>query len=113
MSEIFTFIGSVLEHEGFIAVYGVVAWFGLHYALDKKKNSKIIFKKWRKDHSSDILITVIIALGMVIFDDEIVDAYNDFAENDIELQRWFYFLPGVVTGRILKWVYKEEKETAV
>ena len=109
--EVVTAIASVIEHEGFMASYGVLAWNGLHYALDKKENPRLTLKAWRKKHSSDILIMVIIALGMVIFDDEIVDAYNDFVEDDITIQRWMYLLPGFVTGRVLKWFYKEKQAT--
>lgn len=111
MNEILAIIGSIFEHEGFMAVYGVIAWTGLHYALDKKNNPKLVFKKWRKEHDTDTLIMMIVALGMVIFDDEIIDAYNSFAEHDIEINRFMYLLPGFVTGRILKWMYKEQNST--
>lgn len=111
VNEIATTIVSVVEHEGFIATYGVVAWNLIHYALDKKKHPRLTFKSWWGKHATDVLIMVIIAFGMVIFDDEIVDAYNDFVEDDITIQRWMYFLPGFVTGRVLKWIYKEKQQT--
>ena len=101
-------IKSIVEHEGFIAAYGVIGWNAIHFGIDKKKDPTLTFKQWRKKHATDIQIMIVVALGMVIFDDELVDMYNDFVEDDITIQRWMYFLPGFLTGRILKWVYKEE-----
>jgi len=112
LSDIAAVVTAIIEHEGFMAAYGVIAWNLIHYALDKKQSPKLTLSTWRKKHATDIQIMIVVALGMVIFDDEIVDAYNDFVEDDITIQRWMYLLPGLVTGRVLKWVYREKKQTS-
>ena len=100
----------VLGHEGFMAVYGIVAWYAFQYKIDLSKHPRMRWKVWKKENGIDIALSCIVGFGFVIFDDELLDMINDFVEDDWSLQKWYYLMPGFATGRILKWIHKEEKE---
>lgn len=107
-SSLWISLGHFLEHEFFMSFYGLFAWFAFNYATRKHKSGgKLPLRRWWRANATDMLLGVIVAYAIVAWDDELIDAYNSFAEQDIELQKWMYFLPGFLTGRIMKWIYKD------
>jgi hypothetical protein len=110
VGNLLTTVGFILEHEFFMSFYGLFAWFAFNWAKRKREMGKRLpFQKWWRENVTDILLGVIVAYAIVAWDDELVEGYNSFVENDITLQRWMYFLPGFLTGRIMKWIFKDSE----
>ena len=108
MGNIMESIGLIAEHEFFMSFYGLLAWFAFNYAKRKKElGNKLPFKVWWRANVTDILLGVIVAYAMVAWDDELIEMYNGFVEDDIVMKRWMYFLPGFLTGRIMKWIFRD------
>ena len=101
-------IEAVLTHEYFLCMYGVLIWYLIFISVEKRiaiKNKKHFDKKkWWKLNSLDVLITFAIAPLVVVFDDEIVDTYNSFAEKDIVLGKLVYLCAGPVFNFLLRFV---------
>ncbi len=104
-------IEAVITHEYFLCFYGVVLWYALLAVIETKFNKKhFVFKDWWKRNVLDIVVTMAIAPLMVVFDDELINLYNDTIEEDLQLGKVFYLLAGpaynivvrLVTGFIKK-----------
>lgn len=79
-------VESIMEHEYFIAVYGVILFYGaiLLYAIRKfkpvkgvgGKMTKFSFKAWRIENTAGFITTLVFAPLVIIMDDEMLDIYN-------------------------------------
>jgi len=102
------------DHPFFLVIGGIVAFFAIKYSLAvSKKGTKITnFKQFRADQLDEFIVTIIISLVFVIFDDEILLLYYQFAKGytplkikgmEIEFANQYYLLFGVAVDR-LYWV---------
>lgn len=95
---------SVFSHEYFLSVYGVLIYYTLILAIEKKlfynkhPKLKFSFKRWKSDNATSFMATILIAPLVIIFDDEIVAVYNGFVEKDIEFSRLIYLCAGPITA---------------
>lgn len=106
-------VGKIFTHEYFMAFYGVLVYYAIVWSLAKnaaeKKKVKFNFKKWRLSITDNVIVTLLIVPIVIIFDDEIVYLYNQFAEQDIVLGKWIYLMAGVLTDLIFRLVQKLRK----
>lgn len=83
-----------LQHEFFIMSAGVIVYFTTAFAIAHEKG-KSDFSRWFQKSKIWILLTYIIGLMCIVWDDEILSAYNAYVENDItQIHRWMYFIAG-------------------
>ena len=93
----------VLEHEYFLVFYGAVGWYLLQWSYDRTKaKNKLPFREWWNGMKDNFLVTVFIAPLVVVFDDEILTMYNNFAEHDIQLGKMIYVCAGPITAFLYK-----------
>lgn len=83
-------ITTILTHEYTLAMYGVVAWQLNKFFMSKKTLRQYHREAWRE--MGQALVWVGIA---VVFDDEILAQYNDWAEMDYHApEPWMYIMAG-------------------
>jgi len=64
---------------------------------------------WFKENASLVVAAVFVSFTLVAWDDELLDGYNSFVEQDITLDKWMYLAPPFMTMTILKIIFKDEK----
>ncbi len=85
-----TMILTILCHEYTLAMYGVVAWQLEEFFRSKKTLASYHRHAWREMGRALVWIGVII-----VFDDEILQQYNSWAEQDYEsAEPWMYVAGG-------------------
>jgi hypothetical protein len=99
-------VADALQHPGLMALYGVFAWFILKWSVARNKggNGKAFSNSewWHKEYD-DILVSVVIGMGMVIYDDEFLRIWNDYVAKDpVIFNKYLYLLPGPITNIIYK-----------
>ena len=110
---------SIFGHEYFLSVYGVLIYYTFVCAIEKKMfhtkhpKLKFSFKRWRSDNIVNFMATILIAPLVIIFDDEILGAYNSFVENDIEFSKLIYLSAGPITAFITSWLTKYKGQLKV
>jgi hypothetical protein len=106
-------VEKVLTHEYLMAFYGVIVYYAIVWSLAKnaceKKGVKFNFKKWKQATKDNLIVTILIVPLVIIFDDEIVYLYNEFAEDDIVMGKWIYLMAGPLTDLIFRLVQKLRK----
>jgi hypothetical protein len=73
---------------------GVIVYFTTRFAIAHEKG-KSDFNSWFQENKVWILLTFIIGLMCIVWDDEMMGAYNAYVEHDItKIQKWMYFVAG-------------------
>lgn len=81
-----------LQHEFFIMTAGVVIYFLTLFAIAYERR-KADFRQWFQLNKIWILLTFIVGLVCIVWDDEMLAAYNAYIEHDIQqIHRWMYFV---------------------
>lgn len=85
------FINSILLHPYFLAVYGVLLW-----QVEQWYSSKKSFKDFWKESYRNVGRSLIWVGLIIVFDDELLSKYNQWAAVDIKLDehRYFYTIAG-------------------
>ena len=106
-------VSNVFTHEYFMAFYGVVVYYAILWSLAKNKaekaKQKFIWKKWKDEVKDNFIVTLLIVPLVIIFDDEIVMIYNNFAEKDIAMGKYIYIMAGPLTDLLFRIVQKFRK----
>ncbi|MCB0666114.1 MAG: hypothetical protein KDC80_09845 [Saprospiraceae bacterium] len=81
-----------LQHEFFIMTAGVVIYFLTLFAIAYERRNAD-FRNWFQLNKIWILLTFIVGLVCIVWDDEMLAAYNAYIQNDIqEIHKWMYFI---------------------
>lgn len=96
-------------HEYVLALYGVMAWHTEEFLRSKKSLREFHIEAWRETGRALVWIGLV-----VVFDDEILEQYNRWAEVDYHVaEPWMYVAAGffitVLRSRIQKFVGKKEE----
>ena len=108
---------AIFTHEFFLSVYGAVLYYVVIWSIARNQiqlenaktggRKKFKFKDWFDEHYDDMLVTLGIVPLVVVFDDELIQMYNDTMENDIHhLGRLVYLSAGPVTNLVYSGVKK-------
>jgi len=113
--EVGSFINMViaqLQHPFFMMVFGIAFWFTLEWSVHMKKREKLGLTFWQ-DQKDEITLTFLGGLMFLVWDDELLDAWdlvvNNGEEVHHELEPFMYLLVGPAVERIV-WLYKLVKE---
>ena len=108
--DILKIVGDVFTHEYFMAFYGVIVYYAIVWSLAKnaaeRKGIKFDWKKWKKDTKDNFIVTLLVVPLVIIFDDEIIYLYNNFAEKDLQMGKYIYILAGPLTDLLFRIVQK-------
>ncbi len=87
-----------------MVLYGAVFYFVLIYSWKRNKSgNKLTWKRYWFEEKDDFLVVLLVGFAMIIWDDEMLEMYNDYVENDIEeIKSWMYFLPGPLANFLYK-----------
>jgi len=96
-----------LQHEYILALYGVAGWHLEEFFRSKKTFKEFHSHAWRETGQALVWVGMV-----VVFDDEILRQYNEWAEQDYETALpWMYVASGffitVIRSRIQKYIGKE------
>lgn len=111
-------IESILTHEYFIAVYGVILFYTGYLLISRsvfkpsKKHPEWTFGKWKSDNKVGFVAMLIFAPLVIIMDDEMLDAYNwYFAGDDVlpaeKLGDIVYLTAGpfaILSTKLISWI---------
>ena len=103
LSSIWEVLVLIFGHEYWLAVYGVIAGAVTDYSWNRNKSgNKLTFKQWRHDYKDDFLRDMVWVPLVVIFDDELLGAWNKTGLYTIaEVGPFFYFVTGFSIDRII------------
>lgn len=97
----------IFDHPFFMVGYASVAWFMIIFTITKNRN-EVTFSttKWLGENWDDFLLTLVMGAALVIYDDEILRAYNDWTGSDhpVVFRKYFYLLPGPFTDGLIRMV---------
>lgn len=117
--DVLTGVEAVLTHEYFIAVYGVTLWYFILFVIyangSKKKRTADEFRDWWNDKKLNVFLTYFFLPYFIMFDDELIKAYNNAVEFDIpNNSKIFYSLCGpFLEFFIIRWVVKAKKDKKI
>jgi hypothetical protein len=98
---------SVIKHEYFLVLYGVILYFTVLYSIDTSRLGKrFTWKNFKAQYKDEFILAMMFAPLMVAFDDEMLGWYNNVFEKDIEFGKWFYLMAGPLVTLIVKAVKK-------
>lgn len=111
-------IESILTHEYFIAVYGVILFYTGYLLISRsvfkpsKQYSEWSFKKWKSDNKVGFVAMLVFAPLVIIMDDEMLDVYNwYFKGEDVlpaeKLGDIVYLMAGpfaIIVTKLISWI---------
>lgn len=99
-----------LQHPFFMVVFGLMFWFAIIWSLDMAKRKKLGLTFW-EDQKDEIVVAFIGGLMFLIWDDEIIQGYNDWQEvsGPPELKPYYYLLVAPAIDRIYWAIRKMRK----
>jgi hypothetical protein len=110
---------ALLEHEGFIMIYGVLFWYMGLFIFDhekaKKKKIGVTFGAWFKGKMWNIIFTFLTIPWVIIFDDEFIELLDGLFEYDFEPNSKLpYALIGPVAAQLIKLIqHYHNKKTII
>jgi hypothetical protein len=85
----------------------VVLYFAVIYSIERNRLGKRFnWKKFTGSYKDEFILAIMVAPLIVVFDDEMLQWYNNFAEKDIEFGNWFYLCSGPIVNLIVAAVKK-------
>lgn len=89
------------RHEFIVMCYGLVLYFSIWYSITKDKfNAKdesFRFFHWLKQHSDNIWTALVVGMGTIIFDDEVIVLFGGDLEKHHSL---VYLMGGPLSDRL-------------
>jgi hypothetical protein len=99
------FLINILIHEYTLTLYGVILW-QIEQSLEKKLSFNETIKKIKRN-----VISSFVWVGFIIvFDDELLARYNEFAHVDYETPPFFMYILGGFLIDFFRTKYKKFKE---
>lgn len=99
---------SLFEHEAFIAIYGVLFWYGclfvIHYRKARAKKIAMSGRTWLREMKFNIILTFGAIPWVLVWDDEIIAKFNSVSEYDLEPESQIIY---ALTGPIVEWLIRQ------
>ncbi len=101
---------SALSHPFFMVVFGLTFWFAFIWSIDMEHRKKLKIGFWQ-DQKDEIIVCLIGGLLFLIWDDEILQAYNDWTgkHEDTEFKSYYYLIVAPAIDR-LYWIIKRVRQ---
>ncbi len=95
------------SHPFFMVLFGLAFWFTLMWSMDMEHRKKLSKTFWQ-DQKDEVIVALMGGLLFLIWDDEILEAYNDWTgrHGDTEFKSYYYLMVAPAIDR-LYWVIKK------